>query len=82
MNHIKEFFKSFVTTAGKLGINKEWFFAALIRAVRTFIQTAGGVIGTSTYLGDINWQLVLSASTVAALLSLITSLGGLPEVKT
>lgn len=62
-------------------MNKNWLKAAGIRAIKTMAQTAVATIGTSMVLSDINWQVVLSASVVAGVLSVLTSIGGLPEVK-
>lgn len=59
---------------------KEWFIAAGIRAIRTIAQTAIATIGTSAVMGDVNWKMVLSASVLAGILSLLTSVAGLPEV--
>lgn len=59
-----------------------WLKAALIRAVKTVAQTAVATIGTSAVLSDINWVMVLSASALAGILSILTSLAGLPEVNT
>ena len=61
-------------------MNKKWWKAAGIRALKTFCQTAIATIGTSAVLSEINWVTVGSASVVAALLSLLTSVAGLPEV--
>jgi len=61
-------------------MNKKWWKAAGIRALKTFCQTAAATIGTSAVLSEINWVTVASASVVAALLSLLTSVAGLPEV--
>ena len=61
---------------------KAWFKAALVRAVKTVAQTAVATIGTSAMLSEINWMVVLSSSVVAGLLSLLTSVAGLPEVNT
>lgn len=60
---------------------KEWIKAAGIRAVKTIAQTAVATIGTSAVLGDVNWIAVLSASALAGILSLLTSVAGLPELK-
>lgn len=56
-----------------------WLRAALIRAVRTFAQTAAAAIGTSAALGDVAWGAVLSTAALAGVLSVLTSLTGLPE---
>ena len=60
---------------------KKWFRAALIRAVRTIAQTAIATIGTAVVMSDVNWVAVVSASLLAGILSILTSLAGLPEVK-
>lgn len=60
---------------------KKWIRAAGIRAVKTVAQTAVATIGTAVAMGDVNWPLVASASTLAGVLSLLTSLKGLPEVE-
>ncbi len=60
---------------------KRWFKAAGIRAVKTFAQTFAATIGTSATLGAVDWQLVISASVLAGVLSLATSVAGLPELK-
>lgn len=60
---------------------KNWFKAALIRALRTFAQTAAATIGAAALISDVSWAQVLSASALAAVLSLLMSVGGLPEVK-
>lgn len=60
----------------------KFFKAAAIRAARTFAQTAAATIGTSAVMGDVNWVTVLSASALAAILSILTSVAtGLPEVE-
>ena len=58
-----------------------WLKAAGIRAIKTVAQTALATIGTSAVLSEINWKLVASAAVVAGILSLLTSLAGLPELK-
>ena len=60
---------------------KTWLKAAGIRAVKTIAQTAIATIGTSFVLSDVDWVVVASASAVAGILSILTSLAGLPEVK-
>lgn len=58
-----------------------WMRAAGIRAIKTVAQTAVATIGTSMTLGGVDWILVGSASALAGILSLLTSLAGIPEVK-
>jgi len=60
---------------------KNWFKAAGVRAVKTVAQTAVAMIGTCVVLDEVNWLMVLSASALAGILSLLTSVAGLPEVK-
>jgi len=62
-------------------MNAKWWKAAGIRAVKTVAQTAVATIGTSAILSEVNWIAVASASALAGILSLLTSVAGLPEVK-
>jgi hypothetical protein len=66
---------------GVLNMNKKWWKAAGVRAVKTFFQTFVATIGTAIVIEDVNWIAVASASTLAAVLSLATSLAGLPELE-
>lgn len=61
-------------------INKNWWKAAGIRAIKTVSQTAIATIGTAAVIEAVNWWIVLSAALLAGVLSLLTSLAGLPEV--
>ena len=60
---------------------KNWSKAAVVRAVKTVAQTAVATIGTAAVRGDVNWVMVASASALAGVLSLLTSVAGLPEVE-
>ena len=60
---------------------KEWAIAALVRAIKTFFQTFAGFIAVGAAMSDIEWLKALSVSGVAFILSIVTSLAGLPEVK-
>lgn len=60
---------------------KSWIKAALVRAVKTIAQTAVATIGTATVFSEVNWTMIVSASLLAGLLSILTSIAGLPEVE-
>ena len=60
---------------------KKWIKCAGIRAIKTIAQTAVATIGTSAVLGDVNWIMVVSASALSGILSILTSIAGLPEAK-
>lgn len=60
---------------------KNWIKAAGVRAVKTVAQTAVATIGTAAVMGDVNWVMVASASVLAGVLSMLTSVAGLPEVE-
>ncbi len=61
--------------------NKKWLKAAGIRAVKTTAQAAIGGIGAATALGGVNWTLALSTAVLAGIVSVLTSVAGLPEVE-
>lgn len=61
-------------------MNKKWLKCALVRAIKTFFQTFVATIGTAVVLSEVNWATVISASVLSAILSIATSLAGLPEV--
>lgn len=60
---------------------KKWFKAAGVRAVKTMAQTAIAMIGTSVVLSSVDWMQVVSATVLAGVLSLLTSVAGLPELE-
>ena len=60
---------------------KIWLKAALVRSLKTVAQTAAATIGTAAVLSSVDWKMVVSASILAGILSILTSIAGLPEVK-
>lgn len=62
-------------------MTKAWLKAALVRAIKTIAQTAVATIGTTAVMSEVNWLMVASASVLAGLLSILTSIAGLPEVE-
>lgn len=62
-------------------MNKKWARAAGMRAIKTVAQTAAATIGTAAVMGEVNWAMVVSAACLAGILSLLTSIAGLPECK-
>ena len=62
-------------------MNRTWLKAAGIRAIKTICQTAIATIGTAALLSDVNWTAVVSAALLAGILSMLTSIAGLPELK-
>lgn len=60
---------------------QKWIKASLVRAVKTVAQTAVGTIGASTMISDVSWQVVVSASLLSGLVSILTSVAGIPEVE-
>ena len=60
--------------------SSEWWEASLIRALKTVCQTLVAMIGTSTMIESVDWRVVFSSAILAGILSILTSLGGLPEV--
>ena len=65
---------------GKRILTSAWAKAAAIRALKTVAQTAAATVGTSAILSDVDWRVCLSAAVLAGILSLLTSVAGLPEV--
>ena len=60
---------------------KKWIKASAVRAVKTMAQTAVATIGTSAVMGDVNWVMVASASVLSGIISILTSVAGIPEVR-
>jgi hypothetical protein len=76
---VKNMFKNCVF---KPNVNTiEWFKAASVRAVKTMAQAAIGVIGSSVVISSVDWKMVVSASVVAGVVSLLTSIAGIKEVE-
>lgn len=61
--------------------SKQWIKAAAVRAIKTVAQTAIGTIGAATMIATVDWKVVISASVLAGVVSLLTSVAGLPEVE-
>lgn len=61
-------------------MRRTWAYSAAIRAVKTMAQTAAAMISTAVVLSDVDWKYTISAAILAGILSVLTSLGGLPEV--
>ena len=59
----------------------KWFKAAGVRAIKTMAQTAIATIGTAAFVSTVDWRMVVSASVVAGVVSLLTSVAGIPEVE-
>ena len=62
-------------------MNQKWWKAAGVRAIKTVAQTAVAMIGTSVVISEVDWVMVASASVLSGVLSLLTSVAGLPELK-
>ena len=60
---------------------KDWFKCAIVRAIKTIAQTAVATIGTSALMSDVNWLVIASAAILGGMLSILTSVSGLAEVK-
>ncbi len=60
---------------------KQWLKASLVRAIKTVCQTAVSLIGVGTVMSDVDWLMVLSASLLSGILSILTSVAGIPEVE-
>ena len=80
MSYIAEGLKN-IKERRNIIMNKKWLKAAGIRAVKTMAQTAVALIGTTLVISEVDWMTVASASVLAGLLSILTSIAGLPEVE-
>ena len=60
---------------------RKWVKAAAVRAVKTAAQTFAATVGTAVTMGSVDWKMVFSASALAGILSIVTSIGGIPEVQ-
>ncbi len=69
-----------ITTKSTKETTKKWFRAAGVRAVKTVAQTAAATIGTAAVMGEVNWGMVASAAALSGILSMLTSVAGLPEL--
>lgn len=69
-----------MTYLSKYLLNKEWWACAGVRALKTFAQTAIATIGSAALISGVDWRMVVSASVLAGVLSVLTSIAGLPEV--
>ena len=61
--------------------SNRWIKCASVRAVKTMAQTAVAMIGTSAFISDVDWIMILSSSVLAGIVSILTSIGGIPEVE-
>lgn len=78
----KEETKVFKNSVIKVSVDtKEWLKKAGVRAVKTMAQTFVATVGTATVMGAVDWKMVLSASVLASILSIATSVAGIPEVE-
>jgi hypothetical protein len=78
----KEETKVFKNSVIKVSVDtKEWLKKAGVRAVKTMAQTFVATVGTATVIGAVDWKMVLSASVLASILSIATSVAGIPEVE-
>ena len=74
--------KMFKNSVIKVSVDtKEWLKKAGVRAVKTMAQTFVATVGTATVMGAVDWKMVLSASVLASILSIATSVAGIPEVE-